>query len=243
MGTVKRDVSAVEASYELSGLPLYRSSHTFKSVSLSGSRVLEKGGSQLTRNTALDKYLERRKDGTSSFYKFICRLGKVPVINGSEVQASWSLEENFCRNMLILHWPNWGKFTDLTDAERACVQQSISFLETENYPNFVKAEIDRVKKHNDKSVNEEAENQEAAYLDEYGEPEWIDLVRPVVTFVVTFDVYVCMFRGPQGRLALQTELPSLNKVITLLAVKKRFLLMIVGLIMTGHKPLMSTQNI
>ena len=182
MGTVKRDVSAVEASYELSGLPLYRSSHTFQSVSLSGSRVLEKGGSQLTRNTALDKYLERRKDDTSSFYQFICRLGKVPVINGSAVQASWPLEENFCRNMLILHWPNWRKFTDLTDADRSCVQQFSSFLETENCPNFVKAEIDRVKKHNDKSVNEEAENQEAAYLDESGEPEWMDLVRPVVTF-------------------------------------------------------------
>jgi hypothetical protein len=30
MGTVKRDIPAVEASYELSSLPLYRSSHTFQ---------------------------------------------------------------------------------------------------------------------------------------------------------------------------------------------------------------------
>ena len=42
MNTVKRDISAVEASFELSGLPLYRCSHQFQSVSMSGSRVLER---------------------------------------------------------------------------------------------------------------------------------------------------------------------------------------------------------
>ena len=42
IGTVKRDVSSVEASFELSGLTLYRSSHTFQSVSFSGSRILDK---------------------------------------------------------------------------------------------------------------------------------------------------------------------------------------------------------
>ena len=41
METVKRDIPAVEASYELSSLPLYRSSHTFQNVSLSGFRQLD----------------------------------------------------------------------------------------------------------------------------------------------------------------------------------------------------------
>ena len=36
MNTVKRDVSAVEASYELSSLPLFRCSHSFQTISLSG---------------------------------------------------------------------------------------------------------------------------------------------------------------------------------------------------------------
>jgi hypothetical protein len=40
MNTVKRDIPAVEASYELSRLLLYRSSHNFQNISLSGSRVL-----------------------------------------------------------------------------------------------------------------------------------------------------------------------------------------------------------
>jgi hypothetical protein len=42
MGTVKQDIPAVEASYELSSLPLYRSSHSFQNISVSGFRPIEK---------------------------------------------------------------------------------------------------------------------------------------------------------------------------------------------------------
>ena len=42
MDTVKRDISGIEASYELSSLPLYRCSHQFQNVSFTGSRVLER---------------------------------------------------------------------------------------------------------------------------------------------------------------------------------------------------------
>ena len=55
METVKRNILAVEASHELSGLPL----HKFQSVSLSGSRVLNQAGSQLTKHTIVHKYLDR----------------------------------------------------------------------------------------------------------------------------------------------------------------------------------------
>lgn len=41
MNTVKRDVSSVEACYELSSIPLFRSSHSFQNVSLTGCRVLQ----------------------------------------------------------------------------------------------------------------------------------------------------------------------------------------------------------
>ena len=38
----------------------------------------------------------------------------------------------------------------------------------------------------------------------------------VIAFFSYNCLYVCMLRGPRGRLALPTELPSLNKVITYL---------------------------
>jgi hypothetical protein len=84
IGTVKRDVSSVEASFELSGLALYRSSHTFKSVSFSGSRILDnsKGNTTLTKNNIIDKYVSRDENDKNSLYSFICKQGKVPVVNG-----------------------------------------------------------------------------------------------------------------------------------------------------------------
>lgn len=61
MGTDKRDIPAVEASYELSSLPLYKSSHTFQNISVSGFRQIEKesNGMAITKNTALDRYIQR----------------------------------------------------------------------------------------------------------------------------------------------------------------------------------------
>jgi hypothetical protein len=95
---VKRDIPAVEASYELSSLPLYRSSHTFQNISVSGFRQIEKesNGMAITKNTALYRYIQRSEKDTSSFYDFICKNGKVPVLTGCYTQASWPLDENYC---------------------------------------------------------------------------------------------------------------------------------------------------
>jgi hypothetical protein len=77
MNTVKRDIPADEASYELSRLPLNRSSHTFQNISLSGSRVPPTDGAEITitKNTPLDRYLQRDDKDHSSFYNFILSPG------------------------------------------------------------------------------------------------------------------------------------------------------------------------
>ena len=95
MGTVKQDIPAVEASYELSSRPLYRSSHTFQNISVWCFRQIEKesNGMAITKNTALDRYIQRSEKYTSSFYDFICKNGKVPVLTGCYTQASWPLDE------------------------------------------------------------------------------------------------------------------------------------------------------
>jgi hypothetical protein len=81
--TVKRDVTSIEASFELSGLTLYRSSHTFLSASFSESRILDnsKGNSTLTKNNIIDKYVSRDENDKNSLYSFICKQGKVPVVS------------------------------------------------------------------------------------------------------------------------------------------------------------------
>ncbi len=109
IGTIKRDVSAVEASYELSSLPLYRSSHSFQSVSLSGFRAVDKNGITLTKSNIIDKYLNREESFNTSLDSFISRNGRVPVISGNSTQATWPLTEDYCRSILLLHYPNWRK--------------------------------------------------------------------------------------------------------------------------------------
>ena len=107
MEAVKRDISAVEASYRLSGLPLHRCSHKFQSVSLSGSRLLGRSGSQVTKHSIVDKYLDRDKKDDSSLYNFICKAGKKPFIAGNSVQATYPLIEEYCKTTLLLHCSNW----------------------------------------------------------------------------------------------------------------------------------------
>ncbi|KAK3104656.1 hypothetical protein FSP39_007268 [Pinctada imbricata] len=181
MSTVKRDISAVEACHELSSIPLYRSSHTFQSVSLSGFRVLERDGSLLTRNTSLDKYLGREKDESVSFYTFLCKSGKVPVITGGNTQVSWPLEENYCKTSLILHFPNWFTLSDIKNPDTSWVDAFNSFLESESCPNFLKAEVERAKQHNDRDEIDEHEDRNSQ-CSETEQPDWMENIRPDANF-------------------------------------------------------------
>ena len=156
-GTVKRDVSPVEASYELSGLPLYRSSHTFRSVSLNGFRVLDlsKPKSTVTKNTILDKYLNRDEQDKTSVYSFICGQGKVAVISSS-LTALFPLEKEYCRITLLMHWPNWRKIEDIRTDEISWTSTMEDFLQSKECPNFIKAEVERTKQHHtDKNMNDD----------------------------------------------------------------------------------------
>ena len=131
MNTVKRNIPGMEASYELSSLPLYRCSHQFQNVSFTGSRVLERNGATITLSTPFDKYLACPEKDVSSWYQFICGLGKVPVISGSNMRATWPLIEDFSRSMLLLHLPNWRQITDIKQkgSEQTWVDSMLAFLE------------------------------------------------------------------------------------------------------------------
>ena len=151
MESVKRDVSSVEASYELFSLPLYRSSHNFQSVSLSGARIIESNGTTITKNTQIDKYLARSQDDTSSLYNFICRQGRVPVISGNNNHATWPLSENYCKSTILLHWPNWRLLSDIKSEDMPWQEKMIEFLNTEHCPNFIRADIERAKLRNNQT--------------------------------------------------------------------------------------------
>ncbi|XP_053391813.1 uncharacterized protein LOC128554571, partial [Mercenaria mercenaria] len=179
ISTVKRDISAVEASFELSRLPLYRSSHQFKTVSLSGVRLLERDGSAVTRNNAIDQYLKRKSDDCSSLYNFVCKGGRVPVFTACCTQPDWPLQEDYCRSMLILHWPNWRHLSDIKNENTTWCEKMTHFLASNECPNFVKADIERVKQKN--SLGEIDEDQDD-YIFSSQQPDWMDIVKPNADF-------------------------------------------------------------
>ncbi|KAJ7387799.1 hypothetical protein OS493_001143 [Desmophyllum pertusum] len=102
----RRDISGPEASFELSGLALWRCSRQFSYLSLKGSRRLERNGDTAISSSSLDKYLARPHDELCSWYKFASKNGKVPV---AERDAEDICEDDDEENEPVdaLQQPDW----------------------------------------------------------------------------------------------------------------------------------------
>ena len=178
MKTTKRDVSAVEASYEISKLPLYRCSHKFQSISLSGYRRLERNGAIATKKTPLDRYLTRPEhDDDCSLYKFISTSNRIPVVNGGHTRATWPLTENYCRTMLMLHFPGWRNIEILKPQGQSWIDAFQLFTLSDSCPTFVTADIQRARK----SINlniPTCSDDDSDSDTEQGRPEWMELIHP-----------------------------------------------------------------
>ena len=206
MNTVKRDVSAVEASFELSRIPLYRCSHQFQRVTLTGSRVLERTGSTLTRNTPLDKYLERPTEDTSSWYEFICKSGKVPVVTGGSVRATWPLSEGYSRTMLILHSKKWRTLNQIKSENETWNDRMLQNLECDICPNFLKADVQKaIRKANDGNFENEASDSDSYDSDsDVEQPDWMELIAPTDAYDDVPDEFKYDDGGPDYDWSLTT---------------------------------------
>ena len=172
----RRDISGPEASFELSGLALWRCSRQFTYVSMSGSRRLERDGDTATRSTPLDKYLARPREEHCSWYKFASKDGKVPVVSGGATHATWPLNEDYCRTMLLLHWPNWFNIQEVKGDAESWTDRFVGFLSTRECPTFVKAQVEKAQLlggRPQEPVFEEEEDDDALEAEE--QPDWVDV--------------------------------------------------------------------
>ena len=67
----------------------------------------------IAKNTALDRYIQRSEIDISSFYDFICKNGKVPVLTGCYTQASWPLDEHYVKQCYSSTLPTGEKMQTL----------------------------------------------------------------------------------------------------------------------------------
>lgn len=73
----------------------------------------------------------------------------------------WPLDENYCRTILLLHTANWWHLQDIKNDDVTRVDQMIKFLDTDQCPNFVKAEIEKAKNHCNDSIPQEEKSEPA----------------------------------------------------------------------------------
>jgi hypothetical protein len=129
----------------------------------------------------LDKYSSRSEDDISSWYSFICKQRKVPVISGGSLRVSWPLTEDYCKNILLLHWRN---LSEIKSDDISWSDKLQEFLLNDSCPNFVKADIERAKL-GDNNVN--FFDEEKVDDDDDEQPEWVDLVQPCADFHVDLE--------------------------------------------------------
>ena len=129
---------------------------------MSGSRRLERDGDTATCSTSLDKYLARPQF--------------LPVVSGGATHATWPLNENYCRTMLLLHWPNWFDIQEVKGDAESWIHRFTDFIASNACPSFVKAQVSKAQRyaeHPQEQVFEEDGDDDAAEAEE--QPDWVDV--------------------------------------------------------------------
>jgi hypothetical protein len=89
--------------------------------------------------------LDHPQNDKSSVYQYVCKNGNVPFISGGMLRATWPLTEEYCKNGLLLHWPNWHTLSDIKDDQTNWNNKFHEFLLTEDCPNFIKADLQQAR--------------------------------------------------------------------------------------------------
>ena len=138
---------------------------------MSESRRLERDGETATCSTPLDKYLARLRHKQCSWYHFASKNGKVPVVSGGAIHATWLLNEDYCRTVLLLHWLNWFDIHEVKGDTESWIDRFTDFICSAECPTFAKAQ--RYAEHPQEPAFEEDEDKDAAVAEE--QPDWVDV--------------------------------------------------------------------
>ena len=80
--------------------------------------------------------------------------------------------------MLLHHWPNWCKISDIKEEDIAWSNAEYAFLKSDVCPNFIKAYFKRAQSHDNARHNNESDSENDNDTGSQEQPELVDLIRP-----------------------------------------------------------------
>ena len=91
------------------------------------------------------------------------------MVSGGATHATWPLNEDNCRTMLLLHWPNWFDIQEVKGDVESRIDRFRDFETTSDCPTFVKAQVPKTQRYADhpqELVFEEDEGDDAVEAEE-----------------------------------------------------------------------------
>ena len=71
------------------------------------------------------------------------------MVSGGATHATWPLNEDNCRTMLLLHWPNWFDIQEVKGDVESRIDRFRDFETTSDCPTFVKAQVPKTQRYAD----------------------------------------------------------------------------------------------
>ena len=98
------------------------------------------------------------------------------MVSGGATHVTWPLNEDYCRTMLLLHWPDWFDIQEVKGDTESWIDRFTGFISSDEYPAFVKAQVakaQRYAEHPQEQVFEDDTDYDAAEAEE--QPDWVDV--------------------------------------------------------------------
>ena len=97
------------------------------------------------------------------------------MVGGGSTHATWPLNEDYCRSMLLLHWPNWFDIEEVKENAESWIDCFREFLSSTDCPAFTRAQVEKAKLlvgHPQEPVFHEEEEDIPVEAEE--QPDWVD---------------------------------------------------------------------
>ena len=98
------------------------------------------------------------------------------MVGGGSTRATWPLNEDFYRTMLLLNWPNWFNIEEIKGGAESWTDRFREFLSSTDCPAFVRAQVEKALLHAGRPQEPVfQEEEEDVPVEAEEQPDWVDV--------------------------------------------------------------------